>query len=78
MTTVKNIYNTPFGWCNQQTSVKESKYEEKRKNALIVSGESISKKETIKISKNKIMRLYIVPGALTLSYKQVNQNSCIL
>ena len=31
----KNIYNVPVRKCNQQTSVEESKYEEKRNNALI-------------------------------------------
>ena len=46
----QNIYTVPVGQCNQQTSVEESKYEKKRKNALIVPGESISKKEPSKIS----------------------------
>ena len=43
MITVK-YYNVPVGQCNQQTSVEESEYEDKRKNALIIPGESISKK----------------------------------
>ena len=38
------IYTVPVGRCNQQTSVEESKYEEKRKSILIVPGEYISKK----------------------------------
>ena len=62
----QNMYTVPVGRCNQQISVKESKYEEKRKNALIGPGESISKKEPYKISENKTVRLYIVPGAPTL------------
>ena len=74
----QNIYTVPVGQCNQQTSVEESKYEKKRKNALIVPGGYISKKELIKISEKKAMRLYIVPGAPTLFYQQGNQNSCIL
>ena len=40
----QNIYTVPVGGCNQQKLVEEYKYEEKRKNALIVPGESISKK----------------------------------
>ena len=74
----QNIYTVPVGQCNQQTSVEESKYEEKRKNTFIVPVESISKKEPIKISEKKIIRLYIVPGASTLFYQQDNHNSCIL
>ena len=46
----QNIYTVPVGRCNQQTSVEDSKYEEKHKNALIVIGESISKTEPSKIS----------------------------
>ena len=34
----QNIYNTLVGQCNKHTSVEESKYEEKRKNALIFPG----------------------------------------
>ena len=74
----KNIYTIPVGQCNQKTSVKESKYEEKFNNALIVPGESISEKEPINISENKTMCLCIVPGASTLFYQQVNHNSFIL
>ena len=74
----KNIYNVPIGRCNQQTSVEESKYEDKRKSALILRGEYISKKELFKISENKTICLYIVPGAPTLFYQQSNHNSCIL
>ena len=73
----QNIYNLPVGKCNQQTSVEEYKYEEKRNNALIVTGESISKKDLIKISEKKKI-LYIVPGAPALFYQQGNHNSCIL
>ena len=40
----QNIYTLTVLRCNQHTSVEESKYEEKCKNALIVPGESISKK----------------------------------
>ena len=40
----KNIYTAPVGRCNQQTSVEESKYEEKPKSALIFPGGFISKK----------------------------------
>ena len=43
------MYNITIGQWNQQTSVEESKYEDKRKNSLIGPGESISKKEPIKI-----------------------------
>ena len=73
-----NIHTVPFGRCNQQTAVEESKYEEKRKNALIGPGESISKKEPSKISEKKIMCFYIVSDAPNLFYRQGNQNSCIL
>ena len=73
----QNIYTVPVILCNQQTSVEESKYEEKCKNVLIVLGESISKKEPSKILL-KTMRLYIFPGAPTLLYRQHNINSCIL
>ena len=74
----QNIYTIPFVLCNQHTSVEESKYEEKRKNALILPGEYISKKEPSKISEKKTMHLYIVPGASTLLYQQGNHNSCII
>ena len=50
-----NIYTVPVGQCNQQTSIEESKYEEKRNITLIVPGEYISKKEPIKISEKKTM-----------------------
>ena len=66
----ENIYTVPVGRCNQQTSVEESKYEEKRKNALIVPGESISKKELSKIPEKKKIHLYIVPVSPTLLYGQ--------
>ena len=36
---IKNIHIVPVGQFNQQTSVEESKYEEKRKNELISPGE---------------------------------------
>ena len=49
----QNIYTVPVGRCNQQTSVEESKYEEKRKNALIVPGKYISKKDLRKIPEKK-------------------------
>ena len=74
----QNIYNVPIGRWNQQTSVEYSKYEEKRKIELISPGEYISKKEPSKISKNKTIRLYIVPCAPTLLFQQGNNNSCIL
>ena len=74
----QNIYTVPVGRCNQQTSVEESKYEEKRQIALIASCESISKKGPSKILEKKKIGLYIVPGAPTLFYQQGNQNSCIL
>ena len=74
----QNTYTVPVGRCNQQTSVEEYKYEEKPKGVLIIPGEYISKKEPRKISENKIMRLYIFPGAPTLFYQQGNHNSCIL
>ena len=41
----QNNYTEPVGRCNKQTSVEESKYEEKHKNSLMVPGESISNKE---------------------------------
>ena len=44
-----NIYTVSVGQCNELTSVDESKYEDKRQNTLICPGESISKKEPIKI-----------------------------
>ena len=74
----ENIYTLPFGKYNQQASVEESKYEEKRNSVLIVLGGSISKKELRNISEKKTMLLYIVPGAPTLFYQQGNQNLCIL
>ena len=61
----QNISTVTVGKCNQLTSVEDSKYDNKRKNALIVPGESLSKKEPRKISFQK-MCLYIVPGAPTL------------
>ena len=70
----KNIYTVPVGRCNEQSSDDDSKYEEKLKNALIFPGESILNKEPRKISENKTMHLYIVPGAPTLLYQKVNQN----
>ena len=36
-----NIYTVPVGRCNELTPVDESKYQEKRKKALIFPGESI-------------------------------------
>ena len=36
-----NIYAISVGWCDLQTSVGESKYEEIHQNALIFPGESI-------------------------------------
>ena len=71
-------YTVPVGQCNQQKSVKESKYEEKHNSVLIIPSESISKKETSKISQKKKMCLYIVTGAPTLFYQQRNDNACIL
>ena len=70
----KNIYTVPVGRFNQQTSVEESKYEEKQNNALIGPGKSISNMEPSKISENKTMHLYIVPGAPTLLYQKYNHN----
>ena len=40
----QNIYDLRVGRCNQQTSVEESKYEDKSNSKLIGPGESISKK----------------------------------
>ena len=74
----ESIYTVPVGQCNQHTSVEDSKYEEKRKNALIGPGESISKMEPINRLENKTMRLYIVTGAPTLFCQQGNHKSCIL
>ena len=48
------------------------------KSALIVPDGSISKKEPSKISENKIIQLYIVPGSHTLFYQQGNKNSFIV
>ena len=70
----QNIYIVPVGWCNQQTSLEESKYEEKPQSSLIVTGEYISKKEPSKLPENKTMRLCIVLGAPTLFYQQGNHN----
>ena len=55
----QNMYYLPFGRCIQQTSVEDSRYKEKRNNALIVPGGYISKKESSKISEKKTMRLYM-------------------
>ena len=74
----KNIYNVTVGRWNEHTPDDESKYEEKRKNELIGPGEYISNKEPRKISENKTMRLYTVPGSPTLLYQQVNINLYIL
>ena len=74
----QNIYTIPVGRCNRHTLVEESKYEQKRKNTLIVPSESISNKEPIKIVEKKTIILYIVPGAPTVLYQQGNHNSCIL
>ena len=74
----QNIYTVPVGQCNQQTSVEESKYEDKPKSVLTVPVGSISKKEPRNLSENKTMRLYIFPGAPTFFYQQGNHNSCIL
>ena len=46
----QNVYTVPVGRRNQQTSIEESKYEDKPKSELIDPGESISKKEPIKKS----------------------------
>ena len=73
-----NIYTVPVGRYNQQASVKEYKYEEKNKSALIVPGKYISEKEPSNISEKKTMRLYIVPGSPTLFYQKCNHISCIL
>ena len=73
----QNNYTLPVGWCNEQKSDDDSKYEEKRKNALIGPGESISKKEPSNISEKKTICLYIVTGSPTLLYQQGNHNSCI-
>ena len=64
----QNIYTVPFGQCNQHTSVEDYKYEEKIKSALIVPGESISKKEPRNTPEKKTMRLYTFPGVPTLLY----------
>ena len=34
----QNIYTAPVGWCNQNTSVEESKYKDKPKSELIFPG----------------------------------------
>ena len=74
MTTVTRDYDSqsnfsvPVGRCNQQTSVEDSKCEEKPKSVWIVPGTSISKNGTIKISAEKPMRLYTVLVAPTLFY----------
>ena len=75
---VKIVFTVTVGQCNQQTSVEEYKYEEKRNNSLIFPGKSISKKEQSKISEKKTMWLYIFPVAPTLLYQQGNHNSCVL
>ena len=72
------MYTVPVGRFNKQTTVEESKCEEKPKITLIIPGASISKKEPSKKSAKKPMRFYIVPGAPTLFYQQSNHNSCIL
>ena len=69
-----NIYTVPVGKWNELISVDKSKYEEKSQNELIYPGEYISKKEPIKISGKKTVRLYIVSGAPNLFYQQGNQN----
>ena len=46
----QNIYTVPIGRCDLQTSVQESKYEEKHQNALIVPGGYIYIKEPSKMS----------------------------
>ena len=74
----QNIYTAPVGIFNQQKLVEESKYEEKRKNALIGLGEYISKKEPSMITEKKTMLLYIVTCAPTLFYQQLNHDSFIL
>ena len=40
----QNTYTVPVGLGNEKTSFEDSKYEEKRKNALIGPGEYISNK----------------------------------
>ena len=39
----QSFYTVPVVQLNQQTSVEESKYEEKRNNALIIPGDYTSK-----------------------------------
>ena len=73
----QNIYTVTVGRFNQQTSIEESKYKEKRNITLIVPGEYISKKEPRNISEKKTMYLYIFPDAPTLFYQQFNHNSFI-
>ena len=75
---IRKIYTVPVGGCNQQTTFEESKFENKPKRALIVTGASISNNEPSKKSAKKPERLFIVPGAPTLFFQQGNQNSCIL
>ena len=70
----QNIYTVPVGRFNQHKSAEDYKYEEKPKSELIVTGESISKKEPIKILEKKTMHLYIVTGSPTLFYQQGNHN----
>ena len=52
----QNIYTIPVGKWNKKTSDDKYKYK-KHQNAWIGPGESITKKETIKIYENKTMRL---------------------
>ena len=75
---IQKIYTVLVGQCNQQKLVEDYKYEDKRNNSLIFPGESISKNELSKIPEKKTVRLYIVPGAVTLLYQQGNDNSRIL
>ena len=59
MTTVRrdgespNIYTVPFGRCDIQKSVNESKYEEIHHNVLIFPGESISKSTRLRYQKKR-------------------------
>ena len=69
-----NIYNVPVGQCIIKTSVDESKYKGIHQNALTFPGVSLSKKKPSKISEKKKIYLFIVPGAPTLFYQQVNHN----
>ena len=51
------MYTAPVVICNENTSDDKYRDEEKRKSALIVPGEYISKKEPSKIPEKKTMRL---------------------